>query len=103
MEGLCLATTKEKLMTEPVLLPVKPGTLNAKDKATLRKAGVIVIEHDNPSELRLLRPSSELDGGDLLRAALTALMKRTGTCGNDQREAFAVAVHAAVMAKASEA
>lgn len=90
-------------MSEPLLLPVKPDTLNAKDKAALRNAGVIVIEHDNPSELRLLRPSAELDSSDLLRCAMQGLMNKDGMYGAGQREAFAKAVHAAVMAKVGEA
>ena len=68
-------------MSEPLLLPVKPDTLNAKDKAALRNAGVIVIEHDNPSELRLLRPTAELDSCDLLRCAMQGLMNKDGMYG----------------------
>ena len=49
-------------MNEPAILPVKPGTINAKDKAALSKAGVIVVEHDDPGGLRLIKVNAELDG-----------------------------------------
>lgn len=86
-------------MNEPTLLPVRPGTLTDKDKATLRKASVIVIEHENPNELRLLRPSGDLNGDDLLHCAMRALVVKTGVHGSDQREAFAHLVAAALDSK----
>lgn len=60
-------------MTEPTLLPVTPGSLSADDKATLREAGVIVIEHEHPETLRLLRPAADLDSSELLACAMKAL------------------------------
>ncbi len=60
-------------MNEPTLLPVKPGSLSADDKAALRDAGVIVIEHENPQELRLLRPSADVDAGTMFACAMEAL------------------------------
>ena len=60
-------------MSEPTILPVKPGTLNEQDRATLREVGVVVIECENPREIRLLRPACELDSSALVRAALKAL------------------------------
>jgi hypothetical protein len=58
---------------EVALLPVKPGSLSAKDKAALAEAGVVVIEHETPETLRLLRPTAELDASDMLECALRAL------------------------------
>lgn len=58
---------------EPAILPVKPGTLSAEDKAALREIGVVVIEHENPSELRILNTLSEIPASDMLRCALKAL------------------------------
>lgn len=89
-------------MSEPMLLPVKPGTLNAKDKKALSAAGIIVIEHDHPEEIRLLRPGAELESSDLLRCAMAGLMDRSGSYGVSQRETFAKAVYAALMEKAGE-
>lgn len=76
---------------EPTLLPVKPGTLTKQDKATIRKAGVIVVEHENPTELRLIKPSAEIGSSDLLRCAMQALAadRGYGATGAAQRETFA--------------
>lgn len=60
-------------MDEVTLLPVKPGSLTIEDKTILREVGVIVIEHENPHEIRLLRPSAEVAASDLLMCAMKAL------------------------------
>lgn len=62
-------------MSQIALLPVKPGSLKSSDKAKLSKAGIIVIEHDNPSELRLIAPGHEIDAGELLLAAMRGVMR----------------------------
>lgn len=59
---------------EIALLPVKPGTMSAEDKATLREAGVVVVEHEEPETLRLLTPTAEIGTTDMLRAAMFALV-----------------------------
>lgn len=59
---------------EPAIMPVKPGSISEKDRATLRRVGVVVIECDSPADLRLLRPQNELDAGDMLHCALQALV-----------------------------
>ena len=86
-------------MNEPCILPVKPGSLNAKDKAALRKAGVIVVEHESPEEIRFLRPTADIDSSDMLLCAMRALNVKTGVDGSDQREAFAKLVLTALEAK----
>jgi len=68
------------MANEPTLFPVKPGTLNAKDKTALRKAGVIVIEHEDPESLRLLKPCSKIDGDELLLAALRGIRAYEEKC-----------------------
>lgn len=80
-------------MNDLTILPIRPGTISAADKRALSKAGVIVIEHDNPSEVRLLRPIAELDSNDLLRCAMGALMVDSGQYGINNRQAFATLVH----------
>lgn len=91
-------------MSDPIILPVRPGSLSAKDKAALRRAGVIVIEHEQPDELRLLRPRSEVDAGQMLNCALQALVKKGGyrSDGSDQREAFTQLLAAVVKAATKE-
>lgn len=81
-------------MSEPLILPVKPGSISKADKAKLSKAGVIVVEHDNPSELRLLRGHSELDSNDLLSCAMKALT--ADEYGTMQRDTFTRLVAAAI-------
>jgi hypothetical protein len=65
-------------MHDVTLLPVKPGTLSAKDKAALSKAGVVVIEHEDPSSIRLLKPGCELSSTELLVAAMRGVMRDNG-------------------------
>ncbi|ULQ45835.1 hypothetical protein JN531_012065 [Flagellatimonas centrodinii] len=76
---------------EPNLLPVKPGTLSPQDRETLREAGVIVIEHEHPEELRLLRASTELSASEMLECAAKALLHHGDhyNRGHDQRQMFA--------------
>lgn len=76
------------------ILIVKPKTLNATDKAALRKAGVVVVEAVNPSEVRFLRAQSELAPSDLALAAMKALDK----CGyaNNGAETFVKLVSVAL-------
>lgn len=78
------------LRKEPLLLPVKPGSISDSNKEALCQAGVIVVEHENPSELRLLRPSSEVDSSAMLRCAMAALLSEAGTSACSQRERFTV-------------
>ncbi len=82
-------------MSEPILLPVKTGSISKRDRAALRKGGIIVIEHENPTELKLLRPLVEVESSDLLRLALKALCVEGGydSKGNEQREAFAIGLN----------
>lgn len=61
-------------MEQISILPVKPGTLNDDSKAALREVGVVVIEHENPTELRMLSPMTEVPASDMLRCAMKALV-----------------------------
>jgi hypothetical protein len=62
-------------MNEPTLLVVKPGSVSKADKAKLSAAGVIVLEQDDPTSLRLLKPACELTAHDLLLAAMRGVAK----------------------------
>jgi len=54
----------------------KPDTLNQRDKAALRRAGVVVVEADNPSDVKLIQANgAELSSGDMLYAAISAIAK----------------------------
>ena len=80
---------------QPNILPVKPGAISAEDKAALRDAGVIVIEHEEPNQLRLLTPTAELSGSDMLLAAMRGVLAEDGKA----RLVFSQQVLAALEAK----
>lgn len=83
-------------MSDPTILIVPPQKLSAKDKRELVKAGVLVIEMDDPQQARLIRAHSELDSTDLLGAAAKAIGQSSSA-----ETAFAKAV-CALLSKASE-
>ena len=56
------------------ILVVKPKTLNAADKAALRKIDIVVVEARNPADVRMLQPEGPaLNSNDLLYAAMQAI------------------------------
>ena len=77
----------------PMMLLVRRGNLRPADKAMARKAGVVVVECDNPQDVRLLHAETEVASGTLLIAALKAIR---GTLqhyeGSDVGRRFARAV-----------
>lgn len=60
-------------MSEATVFPVKPGILKRGEKKALKDAGIIVIEHPNPEECRLIKGQMEVDPGDMLRCAIHAI------------------------------
>lgn len=80
---------------EPLLMPVKPRTLSDSDKLALRELGVFAFDHPNPEQVRLLRSVVELNGSDLLLAAMRALNTRRNL-SDHAREDFAKHVLAAL-------
>lgn len=79
------------------LLPVKPGTISAEDRTTLRAAGIVVVEHDEPHTLRLLTPTAELGTSDLFACAMHALTGASATMAS--QASFTQAVAALVRSK----
>lgn len=65
----------------------RPGCLTEQDKKMLRKAGVVVVEA-NHEDVKFIRSSAEVDSSDMLKIAMKAMNIRTGSYGNDQRDAF---------------
>lgn len=80
-------------MGEISIVAVRPKAISAKDKKTLATAGIVVIEMDEPETLRFLKPNAELDGNDLLLAALGAMKKHPSIIIN---EAFVRLMHEAL-------
>lgn len=60
-------------MRDPAILFVRPKAIRAEDRAALAKAGVLVIEVDDPRSVKLTRPHAELEGSDLLRCAVETI------------------------------
>lgn len=60
-------------MTDPAILFVKPGAIKGDDKDRLTAAGVVVIEIDDPQNVKLVRAHAELPQSELLEAAATAI------------------------------
>lgn len=73
---------------DPCILPVTPGSLSDADRESLRAVGVIVIEHNSPSKLRLLRPTSDIEHGDMLSCAMKALISNPKNYGHVQLQEF---------------
>jgi hypothetical protein len=56
------------------ILVTKPGVLDSRDKSKLRRAGIVTVEADNPSDVKLIDPAGgEIGHEGLLYAALKAI------------------------------
>ena len=62
---------KEK--TEPAVLFVKPQSVSADDKGALALAGIIVVEVEDPTAVKLVRAHSEVSSSDMMMAAMRAI------------------------------
>lgn len=77
-------------MPEAQILIAQTGSLRDVDKSHLRKAGVLIVETDHPSDVRLMRAESlpvDLPAGALMRALGSALQ-----ASSNARDAFGLAV-----------
>jgi methionine synthase II (cobalamin-independent) len=81
----------------------KAGQLSPTSKRDLRKAGVVVVEVDDPSACQFIRSTETVSGDDMLWAAMDALKSSFGSYekGEKQREQFALNI-AKVVAAARE-
>jgi hypothetical protein len=60
-------------MDEPSILVLRPGQLKAADRKALREIGVVVLEVDDPEDVRFMRPAAELTSSEMLACALRAI------------------------------
>lgn len=81
-------------MTEPAILFIKPGAISADDKTLLIAAGILVVEIEDPQSAKFVRPTTELDGNELLQCAMKGL-KGYEAATRD----FGKALMAAILAK----
>lgn len=58
---------------DPAILFVKPAAISDDDKATLKAAGVLVIEIDDPANAKFVRAGFEIGGGEMLKIAAQAI------------------------------
>lgn len=67
------------------------GQLDDRSKRDLRKAGIVVVEVDDPTKCQFTRASELVSGDDMLYAAMKALQHEGDSYnkGNDQREQLA--------------
>ena len=86
-------------MSDPAILFVKPKAISLSDKKMLRTAGVLIVEIENPDEVKFIRAHSELSTTELLTAAAKAMT--TAAFSDEVRKAFGRAVCEAVLAKAT--
>ena len=60
-------------MNDPAILFVKPKAISNADKKALRSAGVIIVEIDNPTEVKFVRAGYEIGGSEMLQCAARAI------------------------------
>lgn len=56
-------------MNDPAILFIKPKSISVRDKKTLQNVGIIVVETENPQDVKFTRARMELDSGALLACA----------------------------------
>lgn len=67
---------KARRMTDKKILIVKPKSLSKIDKQKLSRAGHIVIECDNPLDVRMLESETGIPANEMLKCALAAMAER---------------------------
>lgn len=65
-------------MTDPTICIVKSGAISSDDKNALREAGMIVIECDNPSDIRFTKAAVDVEADLILSAAMEAVADTPG-------------------------
>jgi hypothetical protein len=84
---------------DPSILFVKPKSVSQADKKALRQAGVVIVEIDDPQSVKFIKASAEIDGSELLNAAIKAINEHNHTTAS-VKALFGRAICAAIEAKA---
>jgi len=58
---------------DPAILFVKPKAIRTADKTALKRAGVLVIEVDDPQSIKFTRAYAEIDSFVLLKLAMKTI------------------------------
>ena len=65
--------TASEAPNDPLLLFVKPNAISVANKKALKRAGVLVIETDQPNEIKFVRAGMQVTGFELLAKAIKAM------------------------------
>lgn len=87
-------------MSDPAILFVRPDTIKPDDKAVLLAAGVLIVEVENPQDMKFTRAHADLDGDQLLQCAMKAL-KSSEAATREFGKALIAATQAAHAVKAT--
>jgi hypothetical protein len=68
---------------KPILI-VPSGIISHEEKKSLSDAGYVVIVTDEPERIKIVTPSSVLDGVDMLNAAIIGLGETFSSDGRDK-------------------
>ncbi len=82
-------------MTDPAILFVKPNAVSARDKKSLQAAGVLIVEIEDPNDVKFVRPQAEIPSGEMLRMACDVIARQSNPT---VRENFAKMICSAIMA-----
>jgi len=58
------------------IVVVKPNTLSSQSKQALKDADVVLIEHENPSEIRIISQVEGFDGDDFFNSLVETIQKQ---------------------------
>ena len=82
------------------ILVTKPGALSLGDRAKLRDDGIVVVETDNPADVKMLAPGgAEIGAGGLLYAAIQALSTDRNHAVTHAHDRFVAAILAEIAAE----
>ena len=63
----------EEKPSDPPILFIKPNAIKRADKKKLEQTGILIIEMENPSEIRFVRACAELESSEMLGLAAKAI------------------------------
>lgn len=70
------------------IIVVKPNSISDESKKLLKEENCILIEHENPSEVRIISLTEGLEGNDLFNSMVETIQKQGYTVKSDLTENF---------------
>lgn len=71
-------------MTHKPILTIPSGAITKEEKKSIEEGGYIVIVTDEPEKIKVLLPNSDIDGIDMLNAAIVGLGDSFSSDGRDK-------------------